>query len=114
MRPLPSFALLLAASLPVNPLLSQAFHRDPVVVPENAKFTVPQKNHPGLTNPNPRGWYYKCANIVQARDGTLVAGWQISDNHTSLMSHIMVARSKDGGRTWGDYQAIAKSNVWEE
>ncbi|HTO05264.1 MAG TPA: sialidase family protein, partial [Opitutus sp.] len=88
------------------------FHRDSLAVSDNAKFTVTQKDYPGLTNPNPRGWYYKCANVVIAKDGSLVASWQISDNHTSLMSHIMVARSTDGGKKWGDYQTIAESSVW--
>ena len=83
-------------------------------MPDDRKFTVTQKEYPGLTNPNPRGWYYKCANIVQAKDGALVAAWQISDNHTSLMSHLMAARSTDGGRTWGGYQVLASSNVWED
>jgi len=95
-------------------LLSAAFNRDSIVVPDDRKFTVTQKEYPGLTNPNPRGWYYKCANIVQAKDGALVAAWQISDNHTSLMSHLMAARSTDGGRTWGGYQVLASSNVWED
>jgi len=89
------------------------FHRDSLAVPEDQKFTVTQEEYPGLTNPNPRGWYYKCSNVVLAKDGTLVASWQISDNHTSLMSHIMVARSSDAGRTWGDYQVIASSDVWQ-
>ncbi|OAM90875.1 glycoside hydrolase [Termitidicoccus mucosus] len=90
------------------------FHRDPLAISDAQKFTVTQKDYPSLTNPNPRGWYYKCANVVLARDGTLVASWQLSDNHTSLLSHIMVARSTDGGRVWGDYQVIASSNVWEQ
>jgi hypothetical protein len=90
------------------------FNRDSLVVPNPAKFTVTPKDYPGLTNPNPRGWYYKCANVVLAKDGSLVACWQLSDNHTSLTSHIMVARSTDGGRTWGDYQPIAHSSVWVE
>ena len=49
------------------------FHRDPLAISDAQKFTVTQKDYPGLTNPNPRGWYYKCANVVLARDGTLVA-----------------------------------------
>jgi len=98
----------------VAPALSSApFHRDSIVVPEDRKFTVTQDKYPGLTNPNPRGWYYKCANIVQAKDGALVAAWQISDNHNSIISHLMSARSTDGGRTWGEYQVLASGNVWE-
>jgi hypothetical protein len=102
-------ALILAPAIAAAPV----FHRDPLAVAESAKFTVTQDNYPGLKNPNPRGWYYKCANVVHAKDGALVAAWQISDNHTSLTSYIMVARSTDGGKTWGDYKSIAHSNVWE-
>ena len=101
MNPLRSTLSRIAFALPA--VLPAAFNRDSIVVPEDRKFTVTQKEYPGLTNPNPRGWYYKCANIVLAKDGSLVACWQISDNHTSLMSHLMAARSTDGGRTWGAY-----------
>ena len=94
-------------------LTAAPFHRDSLAVPDAQKVTVSQTTYPGITNPNPRGWYYKCANVVQAKDGALVACWQISDNHTSLMSHIMVVRSTDGGLTWGGYQVIASGNVWE-
>lgn len=89
------------------------FNRDSLSVPDSAKFTVSAPDYPGLENPNPRGWYYKCANVVLARDGALVACWQLSDQHTSLTSFIMAARSTDEGRTWGDYQVISKANVWE-
>ncbi|MSU49643.1 MAG: exo-alpha-sialidase [Opitutus sp.] len=91
-----------------------SFHRDSLAVSESAKFTVTLKDYAGLRNPNPRGWYYKCANIVLARDGALVASWQLSDQHTSLTSWIMTARSSDGGKTWGEYQTIARANVWED
>ncbi|MEN9634271.1 MAG: hypothetical protein RL077_2675, partial [Verrucomicrobiota bacterium] len=90
------------------------FHRDSLAVAEAAKFTVTPKDYPSLQNPNPRGWYYKCANIVLARDGALVASWQLSDQHTSLTSWIMTARSDDGGKTWGGYQTIARANVWAD
>ncbi|MES2694129.1 MAG: sialidase family protein [Verrucomicrobiota bacterium] len=91
-----------------------AFNRDPLVVPESKKSTISRPSYPGLVNPNPRGWYYKCANIVQARDGSLVVCWQLSDNHTSLTTFIMTARSVDGGKTWGGYQVISSANVWED
>lgn len=102
---------LLATNVTVN---AQKYYRDSLAVPESQKFTVSLKEYSGLNNPNPRGWYYKCANVVLAKDASLVACWQLSDNHTSLTSFLMVARSTDGGRTWGNYQSIAKSNVWEE
>ncbi len=106
------FALLV---LPLSATVGVTFNRDSLVVPESAKVTVSTDNYPGITNPNPRGgWYYKCANIVLAADGSLVASWQLSDNHVSIMSHIMVARSTDGGKTWGEYQSIAEADVWTD
>ncbi|MFM9166985.1 MAG: sialidase family protein, partial [Verrucomicrobiota bacterium] len=87
------------------------FQREPLTVPESAKFTVSRDDYPGLHNPNPHGWYYKCANVVLARDGALVASWQLSDKHTSTTSWIMVARSADGGRTWTNHRPIAHANV---
>ena len=102
-----------ATALAVAPIAySRRFHRDSQAVSEAQKFTVSLSSYPKLKNPNPRGWYYKCANVVLAKDGSLVACWQISDNHTSLMSSLMVARSTDGGKSWGQYQTIAKSDVW--
>lgn len=95
------------------PVTGATFHRDSLAVAEAAKFTVTRDDYPGLNNPNPRGWYYKCANIVRARDGALVACWQLSDQHTSLTSWIMVARSIDGGRSWDGHRAISHANVWE-
>lgn len=100
-------------TLAVASAAAGSFHRDPLAVPESAKFTVSRDDYPGLHNPNPRGWYYKCANVVAAADGSLVACWQLSDQHTSLTSWIMVARSTDGGRTWGEHRPISHANVWE-
>ncbi|RRJ95670.1 exo-alpha-sialidase [Opitutaceae bacterium TAV4] len=91
-----------------------AFHRDSLAVPEANKVTVSLKEYKGMVSPNPIGWYYKCANVVLAKDGALVASFQLSDNHHSLASYIVVARSEDGGRTWKDHQIITKANVWEE
>jgi hypothetical protein len=105
-----SAALLACAAAPAAP---PAFHRDSLAVPETAKFTVTRDDYPGLANPNPHGWYYKCANVVLAQDGALVACWQISDNHTSVLTHLMSARSTDGGRTWGGHQVFSRANVWE-
>jgi hypothetical protein len=100
--------LTLLGSLPAAP-----FHRDSLVLADSAKFTVTRDEYSGLHNPNPQGWYYKCANVVAARDGTLVACWQLSDQHTSLTSWIMVARSRDGGRTWGEHRTLSHANVWD-
>jgi hypothetical protein len=107
----PLIPLLLLAS--ATTLSAATFHRDSLVVPESAKITVTPPDYPGLNNPNPRGWYYKCANVVMAKDGSLVACWQLSDQHTSLTSWIMTARSTDGGRTWGEYTPVSHRNVWE-
>ncbi|MBI5688911.1 MAG: exo-alpha-sialidase [Verrucomicrobia bacterium] len=81
-------------------------------MPESAKSTVTRDEYPGLPTPA-RGWYYKCANVVRARDGSLVACWQLSDQHTSTTSWLMVARSADGGRTWGGHQVISHSSAQE-
>lgn len=111
------FAALVAPAtlvLTTSPALAAKFHRDSLAIPEASKVTISKPAYEGLVNPNPRGWYYKCANIVQAKDGALVASWQLSDNHTSLMSYLMSARSTDGGRTWSDYRVISKANVWED
>lgn len=90
-----------------------AFHRDPIAIPDSQKVTVSSEDYPGIVNPNPRGWYYKCANVALAHNGDLVACWQVSDDHTSVTSHVMVARSSDGGYTWGDYQVLSSRNIWE-
>lgn len=108
-----AFAAFLAAVAGMRAATATAFHRDSLAVPESAKFTVTPEEYPGLRNPNPHGWYYKCANVVQAQDGALVACWQLSDQHTSLTTWLMSARSTDGGRTWGEYQTFSHANVWE-
>lgn len=61
---------------------------------------------------NPRGWYHSVANVVSTPEG-LVASYRLTDNHCAVDTHIMVARSIDGGRTWIDHQRIARANVWE-
>jgi hypothetical protein len=110
-RALPLMVLLACAAT----CIAAPFHRDPIVVPDSAKLTVSPPDYPELKNPHPqRKWYYKCANIVLAKDGSLVACWQASDNHSSLSSDIIVARSRDGGRSWSDYRSIAHANVWED
>lgn len=94
-------------------LMAAPFHRDPLAVPESAKVTVTLADYPGLPRPTPRGWYYKCANVVLARDGALVAFWQMSDEHLSNVSWLMSARSRDGGRTWGDHRVISQASSAE-
>jgi hypothetical protein len=103
----------LAAPCLLAPMAAASFPREPLAVAAAAKFTVSRDDYPGLRRPNPSGWYYKCANIVHATDGSLVACWQLSDQHTSLTSWIMVARSRDGGRTWDEHRPIAHASVAE-
>ena len=43
----------------------------------------------------------------------LVATYRLSDSHTALFTHVMTARSADGGRTWEGHRSIAHRNVWE-
>ncbi len=114
LSPLLPFALLCLGMFTTFAWAAPTFHRDELAVPDSAKFTVTLNDYPGLTNPNPRGWYYKCANVVLAADGALVASFQVSDNHTSLLSYIMVARSADGGRTWTGHRTIAHASVWTD
>lgn len=106
-------AAVLLAALAAPSATAAVFHRDQLAVPASAKVTVSRESYPGLNNPNPNGGYYKCANVVLAKDGSLVACWQYSDDHASLATWIMVARSRDGGHTWGEHRAISHSNVWE-
>jgi hypothetical protein len=94
-----------------GPLAAAEFHREPLVVPDSAKVTVSLETYPNLPPRPARGWYYKCANVALARDGSLVACWQLSDEHTSHQSWIMVARSRDDGRTWGDYRTLSHASV---
>jgi hypothetical protein len=92
---------------------AQTFHRSPLAVADNQKFTVSLDEYPGMKSANPRGWYNSVANVVAAKDGALVAVYRLSDYHTALETYIMVARSADGGRTWTGHRVIAKANVWE-
>ena len=103
---------LIALAGPFVATTASAYNRTSLAVPDACKHTVTQKTYPGLVCPNPRGWYYKAGNVALARDGSLVACFPISDSHTPVTSNIMVARSTDGGVTWGEYQSIAHSDVW--
>jgi len=94
--------------------MSDDFQHKQTRVPERAKFTVSLPEYPDIVSPNPLGWYYKSANIVLAKDGTLVASFPLSDSHHPVTSYLMVARSTDGGRTWSGHQVIAHSNVWTD
>ena len=84
-------------------------------IPESSKFIVADHNgvHPiNLPPVNPRGWYHSVTNVVNTPEG-LVASYRLSDNHCAVYTHIMTARSTDGGRTWTDHTCIARANVWE-
>ena len=85
------------------------------LVPDSSKFVIADHNGrdpaPGPC-PNPRGWYHSVAGIRDTPEG-LVATYRLSDSHTALFTHIMNARSADGGRTWEGHRSIAHRNVWE-
>ena len=102
----------LALSLGAVAAIAREFNFEPLAVPAAQKVTVSLPHYPGMSNPNPRGWYYKCANVVTAANGSLVACYQASDNHTSLSTDIVVARSTDGGKTWFGHRSIAHADVW--
>ena len=83
-------------------------------IPDEKKFTVagPNDYPPEFRCPNPRGWYHSVANVAATPQG-LVAVYRLSDSHTAVYTHIMVAYSKDGGRTWEGHRSISHRNVWE-
>ena len=43
----------------------------------------------------------------------LVAVYRLSDSHSAVCTHIMVAYSDDGGRSWHGHRSISQRNVWE-
>lgn len=106
-------SLLAAAVLAAaSSALAASFHRDQLAVPDTAKVTVSLDQYPGIPCPNPRGWYHSVATIADTPEG-LVAVYRLSDSHTALYTHIMVAFSKDGGRTWTGHRSISQRNAWE-
>lgn len=102
-----------AAFVYSTPAIAADFHRNPLRVTEENKFTVSLTGYP-LHNPSPRDWYHSVANVVSAPDGSLVAAYRLSDNHLALQTYIVVARSEDGGKTWGGHRSIASANVWQD
>ena len=68
-------------------------------VPDEKKFVIADQNSytADLISPNPRGWYHSVANVVATPAG-LVAVYRLSDSHSAVCTHIMVAYSSDGGR----------------
>ena len=83
-------------------------------VPDDSKFVIADQNsYPAdLHCPNPRGWYHSVANVVATPTG-LVAVYRLSDAHSAVSTHIMVAYSSDGGRTWHGHRSLSHRNVWE-
>ena len=83
-------------------------------IADSKKFSIAENStYPTRFHcPNPRGWYHSVANIADTPDG-LVAVYRLSDSHTAVYTHIMVAYSKDGGRTWEGHRSISHRNVWE-
>ena len=83
-------------------------------VPDDRKFVIADQNSYGakLVCPNPRGWYHSVANVAATPEG-LVAVYRLSDSHSAVCTHIMVAYSCDCGRTWHGHRSISQRNVWE-
>ena len=83
-------------------------------VPDDRKSVIADQNSyaADLVCPNPRGWYHSVANIVATPSG-LVAVYRLSDSHSAVSTHIMVAYSSDRGRTWHDHRSISHRNVWQ-
>ena len=83
-------------------------------VPDDRKFVIGDQNSYGakLVCPNPRGWYHSVANVVATPTG-LVAVYRLSDSHSAVCTHIMVAHSSDGGSSWHGHRSISQRNVWE-
>ena len=83
-------------------------------VPDDRKFVIADQSSypPDLVCPNPRGWYHSVANVVATPSG-LVAVYRLSDSHSAVSTHIMVAYSSDRGRTWHGHRSISHRNVWE-
>ncbi len=82
-------------------------------IPEEHKYlianseTYPKDFH----CPNPRGWYHSVGNVVATPEG-LVAVYRLSDSHCAVYSHIMVAYSDDGGKSWHGHHSISHRNAW--
>ena len=84
-------------------------------LPESAKFIIARNDsYPASfpRSPNPRGWYHSVGGVADTPDG-LVATYRLSDSHTALYTHVMAARSRDGGRTWGEHRSLTERNVWQ-
>jgi hypothetical protein len=83
-------------------------------IPQSKKFTIAEHStYPADFHcPNPRGWYHSVANVEETPDG-LVAVYRLSDSHTAVYTHIMVAYSTDGGRNWEGHHSISRKNAWE-
>ncbi len=79
-----------------------------------AKFIIADHNSIGSADhcPNPLGWYHSVAGIENTPEG-LVATYRLSDSHTGVYTHIMTARSSDGGKSWSAHRSISHRNVWE-
>lgn len=84
-------------------------------IPNDRKHTIADDaTYPkGFHRPRPRGWYHSVVNVCDTPEG-LVCVYRLSDSHTAVYTHIMVAYSNDGGTTWTGHHSIAHSNVWEQ
>ena len=57
-------------------------------------------------------WYMHSAGVAVVGDNELVCTYRKSDEHMASRVDIWSARSKDGGRTWGEHKLISGSS-WE-
>ena len=93
--------------------LSSSYRHRMKAIPDENKFFVARDLYKSANSPNPKGWYHSVAGVVETNEG-LVATYRLSDAHTCLVSHIMVAYSKDGGRTWKGHRSISEKNAYED
>src|SRR5918994_6500695 len=77
-------------------------------VPQEQKFLIAAET---AGAPDPRGWYHHVLNVAETPEG-LICVYRRTDSHTAVISDIMTARSRDGGRTWTDHTLVAHSDVW--
>lgn len=79
-------------------------------IPDASKFLIANEREGA---PDKDGWYYHALNVVETNRG-LVCVYRRTDAHRAIISDIMTAFSRDGGRTWTDHRVIAHSDVWNQ
>ncbi len=101
-----------AASSPTGPAAAAASATGSVrpmrALPDARKFLIARET---AGAPDRRGWYHHVLNVAETPDG-LRAVYRRTDSHTGVISDIMTAVSRDGGRSWSGHARIAESDVW--